>query len=254
MMVNTTRVVFRTVIFVGGDARATRGFFSLAMDRWRERNGAVHSVQYLQAPEAATPQAGCWVPCFATSDKVETMHQVVEHGAKLATSLTVDGSDVDMFAAPDGVLFAVVDMTASHSQSWSLGQVAFVDLYTPRAEEAAAYYATTLSCTVVHESEPTPGDYRFLVSHDEPVAGVVDMLDVLPAAVPPHWIPYWRVPDLDAEVARLSDFGARVRVPATDSALGPFALLSDPYGVTFGLQTPDSDVLLVEHARAQTQM
>jgi predicted enzyme related to lactoylglutathione lyase len=82
----------------------------------------------------------------------------------------------------------------------------------------------------------------------------VDMLDVLPTVVPAHWIPYWRVLDLEAEVARLSDLGARVRVPVTDSALGPFALLADPFGVTFGLQTPLSDKLLVEHGRSQIRM
>ncbi|MCZ9884718.1 hypothetical protein [Arthrobacter sp. B2a2-09] len=57
---------------------------------------------------------------------------------------------------------------------------------------------------------------------------------------------------LEGEVARLSDFGAGVRVPVTGSALGPFALLADPFGVTFGLQTPLSDNLLVEHAKSRS--
>jgi uncharacterized protein len=253
-MTNSVRVAIETVLFLGGDTRATRAFFNLVMDRWREGADSGQTVSFVPSVDAPTPLSGCWVPCFGSTDKNASARRALDFGADLVSTLAVGGRDLSVYSAPDGALFVLADLVDPKPQPQTLGQVAFVDLYTPRAEEAANYYANALSCRVIHELEPTPGDYRFLVWGDEPVAGVVDMLDVLPAAVPPHWIPYWRVPDLEAEVARLSDLGARVRVPVTESALGPFALLADPFGVTFGLQTPVSDKLLVEHAKSPSRM
>ncbi|MFE4545122.1 VOC family protein [Arthrobacter sp. NPDC056727] len=248
-MSDGVRVAIESVLFVGGESGATRAFFNLVMRR--QGSGSDQQVLFVPAVGSAIPDSGAWVPCFGSSDKTALTRQVLDFGADLISTLDVDGRELRLFMAPDQGLFALADLIDRGPRARILGAVAFIDLYTPLAEKAANYYANALSCRVIHETIPTPGDYRFLVWGDEPVAGVVDMLDVLPAAVPPHWIPYWRVLDLEAEVARLSDLGARVRVPVTDSALGPFALLADPFGVTFGLQTPASDNLLVEHGKSK---
>ncbi len=251
-MTNSVRVAIESVLFLGGDTDATRAFFNLVMDRLHEGSDSGQTVSFVPSVDAPTPPSGCWVPCFGSTDKNASAGRALEFGADLVANLALGGRDLSMYSAPDGALFVLADLIDPKPQPQTLGQVAFVDLYTPRAKEAADYYANALSCRVIHELKPTPGDYRFLAWGDEPVAGVVDMLDVLPESVPPHWIPYWRVLDLEGEVARLSDFGARVRVPVTESALGPFALLADPFGVTFGLQTPLSDNLLVEHAKSRS--
>ena len=252
-MTSSVRVAIETVLFLGGDTRATRAFFSLVMDRWHEGADSGQTVSFVPSGDAPTPPSGCWVPCFGSTESKATARRALDLGAESVATIDVGGRDLSLYSAPDGALFVLTDLVHSSPQPQELGEVAFVDLYTAQAEQAANYYASALSCRMIHEQEPTPGDYRFLASGDEPIVGVVDMLGVLPAAVPPHWIPLWRVPDLEAEVARLSDLGARVRVPATDSALGAFALLADPFGVTFGLQTPLSDELLVEHAKSQPQ-
>lgn len=251
-MSNTGRVAIETVLFLGGESGATRAFFDLVMNRHTDGPDSDRKVLFVPSIGSTTPEAGAWVPCFGSSDKNALTRQVLDFGANLVSTLAIEGRELSLYSAPDQGLFGLADLVGPKPHPRALGTVAFIDLYTPLAEKAANYYADALSCRVIHETIPTPGDYRFLVWGDEPVAGVVDMLDVLPAAVPPHWIPYWRVLDLEAEVARLSDLGARVRVPVTDSALGPFALLADPFGVTFGLQTPVSDKLLVEHGKSHS--
>ncbi|MFF1832353.1 VOC family protein [Paenarthrobacter sp. NPDC058040] len=243
-----------TVLFVGKNYSATRMFFDLIMNLRPTDSGSQPRVLFAPPVETATPDSGVWVPCFGSTNTTGLRRQVLGFGAELVSNLIVDGRELHLYAAPDDGLFALTDLAEVKPQPELPGAVAFVDLYTPEAAKAASYYANALSCRVIHETIPTPGDYRFLVSGQEPVAGIVDMLDVLPTVVAPHWIPYWRVVDMEAEVARLSDLGARVRVPVTDSALGPFALLADPFGVTFGLQTPLSDNLLVEHGKVQTGM
>lgn len=250
-MTNSVRVAIETVLFLGGESGATRAFFDLVMNRQREGSDLDQKVLFVPSIGSPAPQSGSWVPCFGSTDKNASTRRVLDFGADLLSTLAIGGRELSLYSAPDQGLFALADLRDTKPQPRTLGAVAFIDLYTPMAEQAANYYANALSCRVIHELNPTPGDYRFLVWGEEPVAGVVDMLDVLPAAVPSHWIPYWRVLDLEAEVARLSDLGARVRVPVTESALGPFALLADPFGVTFGLQTPASDELLVEHAKSQ---
>ncbi|MBT8163256.1 MULTISPECIES: VOC family protein [Arthrobacter] len=251
-MSDNARIAIEKVLFLGGESDAARAFFDLVAHQENEESGPDPKVLFVPSAGPRTPQEGAWVPCFGSNDKNALIRQVLNFGAQLVSTLTVDGRELSLYSAPDQGLFGITALADPRPHSEALGEVAFIDLYTPLAEKAANYYANALSCRVIHEQVPTPGDYRFLVWGVEPVAGVVDMLDVLPAAVPPHWIPYWRVLDLEAEVARLSDLGARVRVPVTDSALGPFALLADPFGVTFGLQTPASDTLLLEHGRSHT--
>lgn len=250
-MTARARVALDTVLFVGGDAPASRAFYTLAMNHETAGEDSGHRISFAPAGDVPTPPSGCWVPCFDTDDMTATGRRALDLGARPAGTVPVDGRPQPVYSAPDGALFGLTD-TAPRSPSQRLGDVAFVDLYTPLAREAATYYAHALSCQVIDEPAPGPGNYRLLVSADRPLAGVVDMLDVLPSAVPPHWIPFLRVLDLEAEVARLSDLGARVRVPATESAMGPFAVLADPFGVTFGIQTPASDDLLTQYASIWT--
>jgi predicted enzyme related to lactoylglutathione lyase len=247
-MTGSVEITSDTVLFVGGDTPGGRAFYALAMDQGRGSDGPGQRISFVSAGDVPVPPQGCWVPCFGADDHVAAGRRALDLGARPAGTVPIDGRDQPVYSAPDGALFGLTDVPGSRPHSQRLGDVAFVDLYTPLAEEAAAYYAETLSCHVIDEPAPGPGNYRLLVSADRPVAGVVDMLDVLPSVVPPHWIPFLRVLDLEAEVARLSDLGARVRVPATDSAMGPFAVLVDPFGVAFGLQTPVSDDLLRKYA------
>ncbi|MFC0454092.1 VOC family protein [Rhodococcus jostii] len=251
-MTDSAQIALDTVLFVGGDTTASQAFYTLAMDHARDGDDSGQRISFVPAGDVPTPPSGCWVPCFGTTDSAAAGRRALDLGARPAGTVLADGQTLPVYSAPDGALFALTELAGPRPSSRQLGDVAFVDLYTPLAEEAAAYYARTLACEVIDEPAPGPGNYRLLVFADRPGAGVVDMLDVLPSAVAPHWIPFLRVLDLEAEVARLSDLGARVRVPATESAMGPFAVLADPFGVTFGIQTPASDDLLREYVSSTT--
>jgi predicted enzyme related to lactoylglutathione lyase len=106
--------------------------------------------------------------------------------------------------------------------------IGFADLYSRDATRAAAFLVDVLELSAVDEGIEGPGDYRLLISAAGPVAGVVDMSAVMPTENASYWVPHFRVVDLDDTVARLVDLGARVRIPVTDSSLGPFAVLTDP--------------------------
>ncbi|MFJ8387718.1 hypothetical protein ACIQ9Q_24965 [Streptomyces sp. NPDC094438] len=55
-------------------------------------------------------------------------------------------------------------------------------------------------------------------------------LAALPLGVPPHWIPYFGVDDVDSIQAAAVHAGGSVIAPAFDMAAGRMAVLADPDG------------------------
>ena len=63
----------------------------------------------------------------------------------------------------------------------------------------------------------------------------------IPANVPPHWLVYFAVDDVDASVKRAQELGAAVLMPVMDSPAGRFAVLADPERAAFAvIQVPSS--------------
>ena len=66
--------------------------------------------------------------------------------------------------------------------------------------------------------------------------GMRRMGDETPPDVPPHWLVYFAVEDIEAATSVVADGGGQTIVPKTDAGPGnAFAVLSDPSGATFGL-------------------
>ncbi|MFF0297699.1 VOC family protein [Kitasatospora sp. NPDC004615] len=66
--------------------------------------------------------------------------------------------------------------------------------------------------------------------------GMMDMADQFPAEVPPYWMPYFAVADVDLSAERAALLGATVTLPPTDVPDGPrLAVLRDPQGAVFGI-------------------
>lgn len=62
------------------------------------------------------------------------------------------------------------------------------------------------------------------------------MDDRFPPQVPPHWLPYFSVADVDNTVGRAAALGAEVLMPATSVTDGPrIAVLRDAQGAPFGV-------------------
>lgn len=81
------------------------------------------------------------------------------------------------------------------------------------------------------------GPYRAWFQGDSmPWAAVVASEDL-----PPGWLPYVRVGDLDTATATAVDHGAEVLVPANDGPAGTAAVIRDPAGAHLALWTPFAD-------------
>ena len=78
-------------------------------------------------------------------------------------------------------------------------------------------------------------DYKLLKVGDTEVAGVMQITPEM-GPVPPNWMVYFAVDDVDATVAKAQSLGANVLVPGMDiPEVGRFATLTDPQGAAFSI-------------------
>lgn len=71
----------------------------------------------------------------------------------------------------------------------------------------------------------------------ESIGGMMDMPPMVPAEVPPYWLVYFQVADVDAAAARVGELGGSVMAPPMDFPGGRFAVVADPQGAVFGLMS-----------------
>ena len=83
------------------------------------------------------------------------------------------------------------------------------------------------------------GTYWVAQADGKPVGGMMDMTGVVPPGVPPHWIGYVEVDDIDARIAQVASAGGNVMRPPFDiPGVGRIAILADPTGAVLGWITP----------------
>jgi predicted enzyme related to lactoylglutathione lyase len=118
--------------------------------------------------------------------------------------------------------------------------VAWIDLTVPDAAGLKDFYADVMGWTVSPISMGDYDDYAMVDSNGSGVgvAGVCHARGVN-AAIPPVWMPYFRVDDVAAAVARCLDLGGELIKPVDPpQAYGVTAFLRDPQGTAFGLVSP----------------
>jgi predicted enzyme related to lactoylglutathione lyase len=67
------------------------------------------------------------------------------------------------------------------------------------------------------------------------VAGILPMGAGFPPEVPPHWVPYFGIDDLDAGSVKAQELGGQVLTGPTPVPQGRFVALRDPQGAVFRL-------------------
>ena len=115
----------------------------------------------------------------------------------------------------------------SAAMSWN-------ELNTRDVEGSKAFYREVFGWEPVTHGEG-PGAYTEFKLDGDSVAGMMQMPDMVPADVPPHWLVYLAVDDTDASVAKCEELGGTVRVPPMDIEPGRFSVLADPQGATFAV-------------------
>jgi predicted enzyme related to lactoylglutathione lyase len=237
------------------DSSIARAFYTAAFGwtsdgPWMSsRSGTVAMVDLPARVPTATQG---WIPSFSVTDVAASVEKAIGHGGASRGVVSSAGCEWTVVEDTEAVPFALSTVALAPPTS-DLASLAFLDLYSWGTDDAVRLYETTLDATVIDEAIDDVTPYRLLVAGDRPIVGIVPGDVFMPGRDPaPHWLPYFRVADLRLEVARMVELGAHIRVPHTDTSLGEFAVLTDPNGTAFGLQTPGADDLLLDTAAPRT--
>jgi hypothetical protein len=113
------------------------------------------------------------------------------------------------------------------------GQFCWYELITPDPAAALKFYSEVVGWT----PKPIPPDYTILEAQGSGVGGIMALTGEMRAkGVPPCWIGYILVEDVDASLKKLQALGGGVqRAPEDIPNVGRFALVSDPQGAVFVL-------------------
>lgn len=107
------------------------------------------------------------------------------------------------------------------------------DLMTTDPKAAQAFYGEVVGWTF-RDAGPAGVDYT-VIEAGEGIGGMMTLPDdVRSTGVPPHWIGYVAVADVDEAAERLKTAGGKVhKAPADIPGVGRFAVVSDPHGAAF---------------------
>nr|WP_253805018.1 VOC family protein [Kitasatospora paracochleata] len=114
------------------------------------------------------------------------------------------------------------------------GALIWNELNTGDTAAAATFYSAVLPLETAAAQLPGAEGYIEFRVGGRAVAGMMD-LAALPPGVPPHWLPYFGVDDVDSIQDAAVRAGGSLLVPAFDMAAGRMAVLADPQGGGFAV-------------------
>ena len=121
------------------------------------------------------------------------------------------------------------------------GDFIWYELMTTDADAAQAFYEPLLGWAVRSADMPDM-DYRLAATADNDVAGIMERPGDASSAMPPAWLGYIGVDDVDAMVKSIESGGGAAHMPPTDiPGVGRFAFMADPQGALFYVMRGASD-------------
>ncbi|MGW1541668.1 VOC family protein [Streptomyces sp. NPDC002309] len=180
-------------------------------------------------------QPVAWSVSFAVRDADETARQVTAAGGTVLMS-PMDVFDMGRFAVAadaSGAVFTLWQPRAFEGAGVfnAPGALGWVELLTREPAGARDFYTTVFGWTVNASEHYTQWG---LAGQD--FGGMMTMDDKFPQEVPPHWLPYFAVADVDAAAATAAEAGGTALMEPTSVPDGPrIAVLRDPQGAVFGV-------------------
>jgi uncharacterized protein len=119
------------------------------------------------------------------------------------------------------------------------GDFIWYELITPDPDGAQAFYGPLLGWSIRDAGMPDM-DYRLAATAEADVAGLMKTPDGAP--MPPAWLGYIGVDDVDAMAQSIADGGGAVHLGPQDiPGVGRFAFVADPQGAMFYVMRGSSD-------------
>jgi predicted enzyme related to lactoylglutathione lyase len=235
---------------VGGDARKAQAFYGEVFG-WKVRSfpmpGGSYDMIYVgdtmtggYAPAVDARSGAHWLAYVSVEDVDLAARAAAAGGGKVAEAphdipsvgrraRVVDpkGAELGVFRSSGG------DPPDSDAPQ---GGWCWNELHTPDPESALAFYEAVAG--FAHRGvEMGPGGVYHIIARDGVDRGGASHM--LPPGVAPHWLPYVRMSEVDATVARAKKLGAAVHMPAFDvPGVGRIGFFDDPQGARIAVIDP----------------
>ncbi len=103
------------------------------------------------------------------------------------------------------------------------------ELYTKDPAVSTAFYGALLGWTFMQD--PNTPAYQMILNNGRMNGGILTMDADMSSWMPPVWMPYFSVADIDAAAERVTALGGNVQIgPLPAGEVGQFVLFSDPQG------------------------
>lgn len=190
-----------------------------------------------QAVEAGAPPN--WVAYVTTPDADATIARAKQLGGSLVWG-PFDVPTVGRFGGltdPQGAHFAILQPSGDppgHDGASAMGEVSWHELATTDWEAAWAFYSDLFDWQKADAMDMGEmGTYQMFGRGAHPLGGLFNKPPQIPV---PNWLPYVRVPDLDASLERVRAGGGQVLNGPMEVAGGDrIAQCMDPQGAAFAL-------------------
>ncbi|GAA3198571.1 VOC family protein [Actinocorallia longicatena] len=187
-------------------------------------------------PQFNDAMPAMWNSYVATDDVEATAEKVRNAGGQVVMPPmeVFDAGKMAGFLDAEGAFF-LVWQALKHPGSQIVsedGAYCWNELNTRDEQKALAFYPQVFGW----EPRTDPGYTEWQLG-GESQAGMMPMPEGVPAEVPPYWLVYFAVTDVDASAVRAIALGAEQVSPFVDSPAGRLAVLRDPQGATFALIT-----------------
>jgi uncharacterized protein len=109
------------------------------------------------------------------------------------------------------------------------------ELLTRDVAAATRFYGAVFDLTFEPLPEVDASLYQIFKVGDRIAGGIGALPEATPAEVPPHWMTYFHLDDVDAGFERVRELGGEVLGDPIDSPYGRLARAQDPQGGAFSL-------------------
>ena len=127
--------------------------------------------------------------------------------------------------------------TAEHMEMPKHGEICWNELSTSHPDTCKEFY-TELFGWEYKESDVPDMEYTEIRRSGGKQFGGMYKTPPEMEGVPPHWMSYVSVDDIDASLAKATEIGGNIVVPATDiPGTGRFGVITDPTGAAIAMIT-----------------
>jgi predicted enzyme related to lactoylglutathione lyase len=182
-----------------------------------------------------------WNLYIATDDVDASAKRATDLGGKVVAPPfdVMDAGRMAVIQDPTGAMFCL--WKANKSEGIGIngvdGTLCWADLNTPNPDRAKTFYEGLFGWKISLGEKDMSG-YLHLQNGEEYIGGIPPA-GSLPPGVPPHWMIYFLVSDVDAAAGKAKTLGGAMHMPPmTIAEVGRMAVLADPQGASFAIFTP----------------